>query len=142
MDIRIHDIPHREQRYETVGDWLVFDGNLKEIHVSTMEPIDYSFLVALHELVEAWLCLKRGITDEEVTAFDMEFEKHRAAKIKSLKGDGTTREMIERIEAEEPGDSPDAPYFKEHRFATKIERLMAEEMGVNWDEYDAAVRSL
>jgi len=125
MDIRLYDIPHNQHRYETVGDWKTADGDLTEVVVSTMQPEDYSFLVALHELVEGWLCVKRGITHEEVTAFDEAYEVQRP------EGDES-----------EPGDSELAPYRKEHRFATRIERMMAKELGVNWREYDKMVASL
>jgi hypothetical protein len=37
---------------------------------------------------------------------------------------------------EEPGDSSEAPYHKEHVFATKIERMIADELGVDWDVYE------
>ena len=125
MDIRLHDIPHEQHRYETVGDWKVADGKLSEVLASTMQPEDYSFLVALHELVEGWLCVKRGITDEAVTTFDEAYEEKRQ--------DGDTSE---------PGNDPAAPYYREHQFATQIEKLMAKELGVDWDEYDEMVCSL
>jgi hypothetical protein len=124
MNILLETIAHEAQRYPTVGDW-VMDGDSIRIMVSKMEPEDYSFLVALHELVEVWLCRKRGISQEAVDAFDIEFEKNRP--------EGNV---------DEPGDDPKAPYVREHQFATKIERLMAEELGVEWDAYNAAVENL
>ena len=42
----------------------------------------------------------------------------------------------------EPGDAPDAPYRREHLFATNIERLLAAELGVDWAVYEAYVDSL
>jgi hypothetical protein len=86
---------------------------------------DYAFLVAIHELVEVWLCNKRGITDEAVSAFDIEYEKNRP------EGDES-----------EPGNHPDAPYRKEHFFATNIERMIALELGLDWEKYSKAVMSL
>jgi hypothetical protein len=125
MKIQLRTIPHSEQRYETVGDWENLpDGSLR-ISVSDMGNDDYAFLVAIHELVEVWLCNKRGITDEAVSAFDIEYEKNRP------EGDES-----------EPGDHPDAPYRKEHFFATNIERMIALELGVDWGKYDKAVMSL
>jgi hypothetical protein len=41
----------------------------------------------------------------------------------------------------EPGDDAKAPYHREHVFATKIERLLAVELGVNWRDYDREVSS-
>ena len=125
MKIQLRTIPHSEQRYETVGDWENLpDGSLR-ISVSDMGNDDYAFLVAIHELVEVWLCNKRGITDEAVSAFDIEYEKNRP------EGDES-----------EPGDHPDAPYRKEHFFATNIERMIALELGVDWKLYSERVESL
>jgi len=35
----------------------------------------------------------------------------------------------------EPGDDPRAPYYREHQFASGMERLMAAELGVDWQQY-------
>ncbi len=125
MRIQITTIPHSEQRYETVGDWLTAHGQLRHIRVSDMGNEDYALLVGLHELIESWLCIKRGITQEAVDGFDIEFEKRRVP--------GNT---------DEPGHDPDAPYRREHVFAEKIEQLMAEELGIDWDEYSRVVEEL
>ena len=125
MKIQLRTIPHSEQRYETVGDWENLPEGSLRISVSDMGNDDYAFLVAIHELVEVWLCNRRGITDEAVSAFDIEYEKNRP------EGDES-----------EPGDHPDAPYRKEHFFATNIERMIALELGVDWAQYDKAVMSL
>lgn len=134
MIIHIATIPHVVQRYPTVGDyWEEKDPReilppTIEIRVSEMFNEDYNFLVALHELVEQHLVRKRGIPIEDIDAFDVQFEKSRAA--------GLVRDDAE------PGDDPRAPYRREHQFATQIEKLMAEALGVDWKEYDAAVMSL
>ena len=115
MEIRIKTIPSSEQVYPTVRDWR-FDeqGNLN-IFVSDMGNWKYETLVAVHELVEALLCKDRGIKKEDVDDFDIEFEKNR----------------VEGNE-DEPGDDINAPYRKEHFFATDIERLIAGQLGVDW----------
>ena len=123
MKIIIESIPHCEQRYETVGDWQV-NGNTINVRVSRMQD-DYDFLVGIHEAIEAYLCVKRGVTPELVDAFDTAFEEARA--------DGNE---------DEPGDDPNAPYRKEHFFATSVERLLAAELGVDWSEYDKAINAL
>ena len=125
MKIQLRTIPHSEQRYETCGDWENLPEGSLRISVSDMGNDDYAFLVAIHELVEVWLCNKRGITDEAVSAFDIEYEKNRP------EGDES-----------EPGNHPDAPYRKEHFFATNIERMIALELGLDWEKYSKAVRSL
>ena len=40
------------------------------------------------------------------------------------------------------GDNVNAPYRKEHFFATNLERLFASELGVDWFEYDRYVDAL
>jgi hypothetical protein len=43
---------------------------------------------------------------------------------------------------EEPGDDLRAPYHCEHVFATKVERMLAREMGVDWDAYEGMLVEL
>ena len=113
--LSVNVIPQSKQRYPTVGDWM-FDGlgdlNMK---ISDMGNPDYEFMVAIHEACEAWLCRKRGISEESVTAFD-------------------TSEY--GLTLEDPGSDPKAPYYKEHMMALEIEKILCKEMGLNWDEYE------
>lgn len=129
MNIAIRTIPHAEQRYETVGDWIFGQDGSLEIRVSDMGNWKYEVLVGLHEAIEALLCHDRGITTEMVDAFDVQWEKDHPNEVQ---GGGP----------EEPGDDPDCPYRKEHFFATSVERLLAAEFGVDWDEYDSAILAL
>lgn len=122
--ITIKTIPHSGQRYDTVGDWW-FEGENLEIRVSDMGNPQYEYLVARHEADEAVLCKLRGIKEKDVSEFDILFESHR------LEGN-----------MDEPGDHIDAPYHKEHAFATIQERVMAYEMGIEWEEYDKVINSL
>lgn len=125
MTIIIETIKHSEHRYSTCGDWFRDeDGNLR-IKVSDMGNYDYEFLVALHELVEAWLCYNRNISEHEVTNFDKEYELNRSP-----------------ANHEEPGDSLDAPYRDEHCAATGIEKIMCSMLGIPWSAYESAVESL
>lgn len=91
-----------------------------------MEDCYKEFLVALHEQIEYFLCRMRGIKEEDITNFDLEYEARREA------GDLTS----------EPGDDPLAPYNKEHVFATSIEKIVCKELGINWEEYEKTVYSL
>ena len=127
MKIQIKTIPHKCQLYKTVGNYYNKNGT-DHVFVSDMKNEDYAFLVAVHELVEMWLCRKRGIKEEDITAFDVQFEKD--------------REAGQHSDAEEPGFDPKAPYVKEHTFATKIEKMVAAELGVEWDKYNDTVMSL
>lgn len=114
MRIIIEAIDHKDQRYDTSGDWY-FDRSNGDLHIKVdgadVLDQDEAFLIALHELVEAKLCHKAGVTEGAVDAFDFKFEADRAAGKHS--------------EEAEPGDHPDAPYRKEHRCAMLIEHMMA-----------------
>lgn len=125
--ITITTVPHDKQRYETCGDYYEKGGHLA-FKISHLSSWKYEFLIALHELIEAHICRSRGITDDEITNFDLEFEKERE--------DGKWKND------EEPGDDPRAPYHEEHQFATAIERLTALALGVNWSDYNREVNEL
>jgi hypothetical protein len=86
---------------------------------------DYHFLVFDHEIHEQYLCIKRGIKEPDIMAYDIQYEKNRPV------GDTS-----------EPGMSKMAPYRREHLFATGIESLMASELDVDWIEYDNTVNEL
>lgn len=124
------------QRYHTVGDYW-YSGTPMEsverpgpyeklsVRISSMKNEDYEFLVLIHELIEAHLTRKRGIPEPVIKEFDEEFEKNRLP--------GNT---------DEPGDSPLAPYRREHQFATLVEKFLAKELEVDWDEYSKTVEAL
>lgn len=125
MNINIQTIPHDQHRYPTCGDWWFDADGTLQIRVSDIGNPDYEALIVLHEFVEVLLCKKRGITTEQVDAFDKAFEASRA--------EGND---------DEPGDDPKAPYKKEHFFATNIEALMSAELGVDWKTYEDAINQL
>lgn len=126
MEITVEVIDHHEQRYDTCGDWELDVPNKKlRIRVSNLGNWRYNFLVAFHEMIEAILCMDRNITTEMVDQFDIDYEAKRSLEDES-----------------EPGDHPDAPYRKEHFFATSLERLMAGELKVDWAKYENEINNL
>lgn len=125
MNITIEVIPHESQRYPTAGDWYYDDKGNLIIRVSDMNSWKHEALIAVHELVEVLLCKNNGVSQQSVDKFDTEFEMHRHPD-----------------NDDEPGDHPDAPYVKEHCFATAVERMMAAAMGVTWSDYDKAISKL
>ena len=128
LDIHIKIIPHSEHRYPTLGDyWRDTDGK-QEMRISEMGNNDYAFLIALHELIEWYITEKRGIKEEDIKAFDEAFEKERLNGL--------------HAEKEEAGFDSRAPYVQEHTFATNIEKMIAQELGVDWEKYDADIKSL
>ncbi|HXJ61903.1 MAG TPA: hypothetical protein VNU68_35135 [Verrucomicrobiae bacterium] len=92
-------------KFPECGDWY-FDPSNGDLHIKVVGADvmdqDEVFLVAFHELAEAKLCLKAGITQGAVDTFDAAFT-----------GDG------------EPGDSPSAPYQRQHRGAMLLEHMFA-----------------
>ena len=112
-------------RYDTAGDWIVelmqYDaaGDLivpnEKIAITVARQKDrrYEMLIAVHELVEAILCRERGITADMVDEWD----------------------IILHPEAQDPGALPGCPYAKEHSAAECIERMLAHELGVEWNTY-------
>jgi hypothetical protein len=118
MKIIIETIPHSKQRYPTAGDWYWKRGVL-HIKVSKLSDWRREVCVAIHELAEVMACKYAGVKQEDVDKFDMEFEKRRPAGC-----------------VDEPGDHKDAPYRKQHCFATGIERLLAAVLGVSWADYE------
>ncbi len=128
MKILIESIPHDQQRYPTVGDWQVSLPNNLTIRVSHMRDSRYMLLVAIHELVEATLCAHHGIKQSSVDAFDKLFEAERAQGA--------------HPDDAEPGNSPAAPYHREHLIATAIEKQMAHWLEVRWLDYEKAIDAL
>lgn len=124
MKIVIETCRHEDQRYVTLGDyWVDSDGTI-QIRVSAFPTGDYrswpmQVLIAVHELIEMALCLRRGISEPDIRRFD---ETH--------------------PNLDDPGNDPAAPYHKEHVFAENVERLLAQQLGVDWKEYEALCRKL
>lgn len=115
MKIEIESIPQSKQRYATLGDyWRAADGALY-IKVQEFADWRYEFLIALHELVEEALTHQRGIQEPDIMAFD-----------------------TAHLDSDDPGMLPDAPYHKEHVYATGVEMAMAAMLGVDWAEYETA----
>ena len=76
----------------------------------------------MHEAIEAYLCKQAGISQVAVDRFDQAYERRRKP------GDDS-----------EPGDDPKAPYHFAHVFATKVEHMLADQLGVSWSAYDREV---
>lgn len=140
LNITAQTIPHSEQRYDTVGDYWrteitdeYHDGTVEkherlDLRVSDLGNEDYEFLVLIHELIEEHLTRNDGIPEPVIKAFDEQFEQERA-------------QGLHAVDAE-PGHDPRAPYRAQHAFAELIERLVAYELGVNWQAYEKAIEAL
>ena len=123
--INLKIIPHNEQRYPTVGDWWTDDNDIWQIRVSKLSDWRYEFLVFFHEVLEMAYCKWNNISQSDVDLFDIEYENNRK------EGD-----------ISEPGDNKNAPYYLGHQIANICEKIAAQFLGVNWQEYDNEVVNL
>jgi hypothetical protein len=102
------------------GNWSGNNGRLT-IAVSATGDWRYELLMAIHQVVEAVLCRHRGVSAKAVTAFTAAYELERTPTDVSIAGMART-----------------APHYREHVFATVIEKLMAHQLGVTWRDYEKA----
>jgi hypothetical protein len=145
MDIIARTIPHEQQRYPTTGDWRFMryrdmshpelSSDSLYVHVSKMPDERYEQLVAVHEIIEALLCKQAGISEESVSEYDNAYEAARESD--SVRHQQASCGCIP-TEISEPGDDIHAPYYRQHQIATGIERILAAELGVDWNAYEAA----
>jgi len=116
--ITVNVIPHGTGRYSTVGDWQWQDGGLV-VTVSDLGDHRFNLLVAAHEMTEALLSKRDGVTEQEVDAWD-----------------------LAHLDAEEPGEVAGCPYHTQHAEASQVERWLADLMGIDWDAYSQAFERL
>lgn len=135
-------IPITQMRYVDVGDWIVHDDHTLSIIVADTGSRRYNFLIGLHELIEAKLCVRHGIEQSIVDEWDMKYDALRTRRIADWVGMGERVEVAQRVWPESPGDCPLAPYHREHTFATKIEWLFSLPLLVSWDAYDGLVMEM
>lgn len=114
-EIIVRFVPEGDVRHGGVGDWFC-EGDVLHIRASG-ETSDEAFLIALHELVEAWLCRRQGVPEAAVDAHDLRFEDERQMGLHDAEA--------------EPGDDPRAIYRKQHRRAMILEHLMANFLGLH-----------
>ena len=110
--IIIEYIPHKSQRYPTVGDWFI-RGSTLFIKVSDEMGFISGLAVAFHEIVEAVLCIITGVSQKEVDDYDMLHSEY-----------------------DEPGNHKDAPYHKQHMSATIMEKLICKTFRLTWVEHN------
>lgn len=125
MDVNLRTIPHESHRYETIGDYFELPDGKVQIQVSNLGDWKMEALIQFHELVEFLMCRANGVTHDEIDQFDHEYEQNRPNN-----------------DFSEPGDDPNAPYRYEHLVATGMEKILAAQLGVKWDEYEKACNSL
>jgi len=122
VNITIKVIPNEQQRACVDGcDWYWDENGDLQVRVSPLSDWRHEVLLGIHEAVEAVMCRHDGVTQEQVDAFDVEYDKAHAVDINA-------------------GDDPNAPYKKQHTFATAIERILAGALSVDWKTYDDEIQ--
>lgn len=101
---------HKEMRnYPEVCDW--YDAGRKIITVAEELGSDTGLAVAIHEMVEQYLCERDGIKEEDVSRYDRESKEN------------------------EPGDNKKAPYHKQHSMALGVEYKIVKALGMSWEKH-------
>lgn len=132
----VETIEHKDQRYDTSGDWI-YDPQTETVTVYVSDLGDWRMNMAcgLHELIETMLCVRDGVPEEKVSAFDIAYEAARQAGAAAPCGCIPSGDS-------EPGEDRHAPYRTQHAFADGIERLFCNAIGVVWSGYNDAVYGL
>lgn len=113
-EIEIRFIDRIDARYDTWGDYFMEGDKLIFQIVRDVKEF-YTRINLVHEMVECFLCLKNGITFEEIDRFDFSY------KAESIH--------------DEPGNDIRSPYYEEHRLAEKVERMMCGQAAESFEEY-------
>ena len=102
------------------GDyWKNWRGNW-EVRISEMNPV-YELAVLEHELYEMVKTILDGVKWEDIDYFDKE---------------GEGKDM------DDPGSSKKAPYYKQHKQATKVEKEVIKQAKSDWKKYDRSFNKL
>ena len=124
--IVIDFISAKNQRLRgNVGDYFYDENGVLNIRVTDMGNTLYERLVAIHELCEVTMTEDKGITEDEIQAFD---EMFFAEGVDDMLHD-----------TEEPGWDKRCPYRTEHGISENIERQIALHCGVVWEEYERSI---
>ncbi len=130
MKIVVEVIQHDQHRkkpngelYDTCGDWQwdnegADEFSVLKIHVSDTGDWRMNFLIARHEMDEAMLCRRRGVSEQAVDDYD--FTHPNAG------GDDFSEDT-------------EAPYYLSHCDALASEWQMAHLLGVDWVNYGKAL---
>ena len=122
MKIVIQSIPHLQQRYNTVGDWIQSQvtGDITILVSEELGEIGMKAVI-LHELTEALLCDHNDITSEDVDEFDKDCDP---------------------LDEVEPGDKLHCPYQQEHGFAMAVERIFTSAAELTWEQHERCILNL
>lgn len=107
------------QRYSECGDWF-FDAedNTVTVFVTRMEDWRSELAVAIHEAMEAVMCIADEVDQTDVDFHDKQFYK-----------DHHDDDM-------QAGDDPKAPYFLQHVAATFVEKETVSQLKLDWKRHE------
>lgn len=128
LDIKIKTVPEASVRAEQSGDWWYDQKRQGRITVSVVGDTfctESELAIAIHELVEAFLCRRDGVTEQEVVDFDTLYESE--------------RKQGRHHKDEEPGDDPRSPYRLQHAAAIHVERAVCLALDLMWKEHELAL---
>ena len=83
MKINFKTIPQKLHRYDTIGDYWYDKKSVLQVRVTEMDKRS-EFLVLIHELIEQFLTEERGIKEEDIMNFDLEFENKLVPELAQL----------------------------------------------------------
>lgn len=118
MKIIIESIPYSQMRYASAGDYFTDPDGTRHILVASLNNEPMEAAIALHEMVEMFITEAVGISEPDILAFDLAYP------------------------GDDPGNDRRAPYHGQHVFSEALERLFCERMGIEWEDYGAAVDAL
>ena len=120
--IIIKPVAPENQRFFECGDWFYdAEDDTLTIFVSRMADYRSELAVAVHEAVEAVMCLAADIPQTEIDYFDHNFYK--------THDDATL----------EAGNDKAAPYFNMHVAATSVEREVCLQTWLDWKKHEENV---
>ena len=113
MEITVRIVEQFEQNYDTAGDYGRDENGNIWFKVTKQKTEFVEKMILIHEMIEELLVTEAGIKDDDIVNFD-----------KSYTGD-----------CEEPGDSKDAPYNRQHTIAKIVERIICNELNIDFQGY-------
>lgn len=139
MKIDYQLIDHKDQRYETSGDWwwdnyeIPIDEDTLHVRGSHISDWRLHFCEMIHEIFEAVFCRYMGITHQQVDAFDMPLEAAHQ------RGDSHYPCGCPNQRLSDPGRDIHSPYRIPHLMAETAEAIAGRFLQIDWKAYDEEV---
>ena len=119
-EVHIKLVPLSTIRNNDVGDYF-WEGDSLFINVVDLPEYSHSMLIAIHELIEAFMTDYQGIKEEDINKFDALYD---AERVGGLHAD------------EEPGFDNRACYRDAHTLCTAIEMMICAFLKISWKDYN------